>query len=194
MAVSKKTAAATAEKVENKEVQEATKPVEAKAPATKEATPKAAAKKVVRNAHDMIPCRSVTVGELTCESKKSKGIYYRWLNYDDIEEVEYQDLVALRSSRSKFLYNPQFIIMDDELAAEWGLTEVYSAFLGFDSPDELFSLPANQLAKKLKSAPQGLTESIKDVAGQYMREGRLDSLKVIDVLDKELGTDLKALL
>ena len=77
MAVSKKTAAATAEKVENKEVQEATKPVEAKAPATKEATPKAAAKKVVRNAHDMIPCRSVTVGELTCESKKSKGIYYR---------------------------------------------------------------------------------------------------------------------
>ena len=148
MAVSKKTAAATAEKVENKEVQEATKPVEAKAPATKEATPKAAAKKVVRNAHDMIPCRSVTVGEL----------------------------------------------MDDELAAEWGLTEVYSAFLGFDSPDELFSLPANQLAKKLKSAPQGLKESIKDVAGQYMREGRLDSLKVIDVLDKELGTDLKALL
>lgn len=194
MAVSKKAAAATAEKVENKEVQEATKPVEAKAPATKEATPKAAAKKVVRNAHDMIPCRSVTVGELTCESKKSKGIYYRWLNYDDIEEVEYQDLVALRSSRSKFLYNPQFIIMDDELAAEWGLTEVYSAFLGFDSPDELFSLPANQLAKKLKSAPQGLKESIKDVAGQYMREGRLDSLKVIDVLDKELGTDLKALL
>lgn len=90
MAVSKKTAAATAEKVENKEVQEATKPVEAKAPATKEATPKAAAKKVVRNAHDMIPCRSVTVGELTCESKKSKGIYYRWLNYDDIEEVEYK--------------------------------------------------------------------------------------------------------
>ena len=194
MAVSKKTAAATAEKVENKEVQEATKPVEAKAPATKEATPKAAAKKVVRNAHDMIPCLSVTVGELTCESKKSKGIYYRWLNYDDIEEVEYQDLVALRSSRSKFLYNPQFIIMDGELAAEWGLTEVYSAFLGFDSPDELFSLPANQLAKKLKSAPQGLKESIKDVAGQYMREGRLDSLKVIDVLDKELGTDLKALL
>lgn len=193
MAVSKKAAAATAENVENKEVQEAT--VETKASAKKEAAPKAtAAKKVVHNAHDMIPCRSVTVGELVCESKKTKGIYYRWLDYDDVEEVEYQDLLALKSSRSKFLYNPQFIIMDEDLAAEWKLDVVYSEFLGFDNPAELFTLPVNQLSKKLRTAPQGLKDSIKDVAGQFMREGRLDSIKVIDVLDRELGTDLKALL
>ena len=48
---------------------------------------------------DMIPCRSVTFGELLVTGPKTK-LLYSFANYNDITEIEFQDLQALRSTRS----------------------------------------------------------------------------------------------
>ena len=49
---------------------------------------------------ELIPCRSVTYGELLLTGTKSK-LMYVWANYNDVTEVEFQDLQALKSTRSK---------------------------------------------------------------------------------------------
>lgn len=188
MAVTKKAAAKTAE-TKNQTIQNTEA---ATVPETSAASP--VPEKRTYKSDDVIPCRSVTVGELICESKKHRSQMYRWMNYGDICEVEYQDLLAMRSMKSAFIYNPQFIILDEQLMNDWKLTEIYNQFLGFDNPDELFSLPSNELREKLKEAPEGLKSALQDMAGQYMREGKIDSLSVIKTLDEMLGISLQTLL
>lgn len=185
MAVTKKTAEKAAETKQNTVTETITEDV-----AVKET---AKAKRIYK-AEDVIMCRSVTVGELICESKKHRGQVYRWMDYGDTCDVEYQDLLAMKSMKSAFIYAPQFIILDEQLMNDWRLTNLYKEFLGFDNPDELFHLPANELREKLKNAPEGLKSALQDMAGQYMRDRKIDSLSVIEVLDEMLGISLRTLL
>lgn len=151
-------------------------------------------KKTVYSKDTMIPCRSVTCGELVCASKKNRNFLYTWSDYDDVCEVEYQDLVALRSMRSGFIFNPQFIILDDELVEEWGLNDLYSSFYGLDNPSEFFTKTADEMRAIVRSAPAGLKEAIKDHAAVRVKSGELDKMSIVKVIDEELNTDLKSLM
>ena len=76
---------------------------------------------------DLIPCRSITYGELLLTAPKSK-LLYSWSNYGDITEIEFQDLQALKSMRSSYIFKPRFIIEDLELVEQWNkdLGNIYS--------------------------------------------------------------------
>lgn len=154
-----------------------------KKPAVKEA------KKYAPN--DMVPCRSITYGELLLPGTKSK-ILYTWANYGDTTEVEFQDLQALKSTRSSYIFKPRFIIEDEELVEQWknDLGNIYDDIIAIDV-EAIFNLPANQLKAKLKKAPAGIQQAVKNVAGEKIMNGSLDSLAKIKVIDEILGTDLK---
>lgn len=139
---------------------------------------------------DQILCRSVTVGSLVCGSPKDKGRVYRWSGYGDEAWVDYADLVALQSRKSGFVYNPQFIIEDEQLVEEWKLDDVYATFYGIDNPAAFFKLPPAEIKARLNEAPKGLKEAIKSVAAQCVKNGTLDSLNVIKAVDVALGTQL----
>ena len=139
---------------------------------------------------DMIPCRSITYGELLLTGTKSK-LLYSWANYNDITEVEFQDLQALKSTRSSYLFKPRFIIEDDELVEQWGkdFGDMYNNIVDIDVED-LFKLPAKQFESKLKKAPRGVQMAVKNIAGEKILNGSLDSLAKIKAIDEILGTDL----
>ncbi len=140
---------------------------------------------------DMIPCRSITYGELLLPGTKSK-ILYTWANYGDITDVEYRDLQALKSTRSTYLFKPRFIIEDEELVEQWknDLGSMYDDIIATDV-EALFRLPAGQLKSKLKKAPKGIQQAVKNLAGEKIMNGSLDSLAKIKAIDEILGTDLK---
>lgn len=142
---------------------------------------------------DMILCKSVTYGELLLPGKKSKLLYI-WSNYGDTTEVEFQDLQALRSTRSAYLMNPYFVIEDEELLEQWPeLKNLYDKVAALDV-DNLFSLPINQFKKRLREIPIGFKDSIKNIAGEKIRNGSLDSIAKINALDEILGTELKLMI
>lgn len=142
---------------------------------------------------DMILCKSVTYGELLLPGKKSKLLYI-WSNYGDTTEVEFQDLQALRSTRSAYLMNPYFVIEDEELLEQWPeLKNLYDKVATLDV-DNLFNLPINQFKKKLRDIPIGFKDSIKNIAGEKIRNGSLDSIAKINALDEILGTELKLMI
>lgn len=140
---------------------------------------------------DLIPCRSITYGELLLTAPKSK-LLYSWSNYGDITEIEFQDLQALKSMRSSYIFKPRFIIEDLELVEQWNkdLGKIYSDIIEVDVED-LFNLPLNQFKAKLKKAPSGIQQAVKNVAGEKILNGSLDSLAKIRAIDEILGTDLK---
>ena len=142
---------------------------------------------------DMILCKSVTYGELLLPGKKSKLLYI-WSNYGDTTEVEFQDLQALRSTRSAYLMNPYFVIEDEELLEQWPeLKNLYDKVAALDV-DDLFNLPINQFKKRLREIPVGFKDSIKNIAGEKIRNGSLDSIAKINALDEILGTELKLMI
>lgn len=153
---------------------------------------KATTKKTVRKfaQDDPIMCRSVTYGELLLPGKKSK-LLYTWANYGDRTEVEYQDLQALRSTRSKYLNAPLFVIEDVELVEQWPeFKSLYNKVASVDA-DNLFALPINQFKKQLANLPDGFKDALKNIASAKISDGSLDSLAKINAMDEILGTDLK---
>lgn len=140
---------------------------------------------------DMITCRSVTFGELLMTGKKS-GLLYSWANHGDTTEVEYQDLQALKSTRSSYLFRPRFVVEDEELIEQWGkdFVKLYESIVNVDV-EALFKLTPAQLKSKLKSAPRGVQQAVKNIAGEKILNGSLDSLAKIKAIDEVLGTDLK---
>ena len=57
--------------------------------------------------------------------------------------------------------------------------------------DDMFKLPLNQFKSRLKKAPKGVQQAVKDIAGEKIINGSLDSIKKIQAIDEILGTDLK---
>ena len=174
------------EKLENDVVEEVES--EVKASKAKKPTPKEVRKYAPT---DMITCRSITYGELLLPGAKSKTLY-TWANYGDKTEMEFQDLQALKSTRSSYLFKPRFIIEDDELVEQWrgDLGKIYDDIIATDV-EAMFKLPANQLKAKLKKAPVGIQQAVKNLAGEKIMNGSLDSLAKIKAIDEVLGSDLK---
>ena len=161
-----------------------------------EVVKKTAAKPKTRkfDPNETFPCRSVCYGELILEGYKSK-ILYTWANCGDYADVEYQDLQALQSRKSRFLTDPLFIIEDEELVDHWGtlLKPIYSKIEEEDI-EQILKLTPAQLKKRLKSAPNGIKESIKTMAAAKIMSGELDSLNRIKAIDEVLGTELMSMI
>ena len=154
-------------------------------------TPKKTPRKFAQD--EMIPCRSVTYGELLYPAKKAQ-LLYTWANYGDVTEVEFQDLQALRSTRSQYLNDPKFIIEDEELLEQWPEFKKLYENVALIDTDKLFALPLNQFKAKLRNIPAGFRDSLKNVASAKILDGTLDSLAKINAMDEILGTDLKLLI
>lgn len=154
-------------------------------------------KKSVAKAHckydpdEQITCRSITYGELLIVGPKSK-LLYSWSNYGDTTPVEYQDLQALRSIRSAHLLKPRIIVEDEELIAQWGkdFENMYSKIVDVDV-EKILDLPLGKFKTALKNAPNGVQQAVKNIAGEKILDGSLDSLAKIKAIDEILGTDLK---
>lgn len=156
-----------------------------------EQTEAPAKKKVKKFApDDMIPCRSITYGELLLEGFKTKTLY-TWANAGDVTYVEYQDLQSLQSRKSRFLTDPLFIIEDEDLVESWSamLKPIYNKVEESDL-EELLKLPVSKLKNKLKASPDGVKTSVKSMAAAKILSGEFDSINRIKAIDEVLGTQL----
>lgn len=143
---------------------------------------------------DTIPCRSTCFGELILEGYKTK-LLYTWANAGDVAYVEYQDLQALQSRKSRFLTDPLFIIEDEDLVSQWSvmLKPVYDK-IDEDNLEEIMNLPLSKFKAKIKSSPDGVKNSIKRMAASKIHSGELDSIQKIKAIDELLGTELITLI
>lgn len=149
--------------------------------------------KRVYQATDMIPCKSVRYGTLMHVSKKS-GDIYEWADYGDVVDVSYGDLLALKSSKSKFLFAPWFLILDEQLVEDWKLTDIYTYYEDFEDVEEFLQAGAVTLRRRLPNAPQGYKDLIVHTAGEMLRRGTLDSIATIKAIDDVLGKNLADML
>ena len=147
---------------------------------------------------DMIYCQSVRHGTLT--HIDTNGIEYDWYGFGDIQMLPYKEIISLKSRKSKFLYEPWILIKDEDLMAredfQKDFADMYAAYDKFDytDPKEFFEQDISTIRKELKEAPNGLRDYIKWAANQYIKDGVLDRISVIRVIDEVYGTRLTDLM
>lgn len=143
--------------------------------------------------NDEIMTTSCTAGELIMIGRKT-GRYYSWANYGDKTPIEYQDLKAEQYiSGSQYIYNPLFIIEDDDflaLSENKKVAEVYEHILNAEDIDKIFNLDNISFEKTVNKLPKGIKNSLKAIAVERIQNGSLDSITKVKALDKILGTDL----
>lgn len=139
---------------------------------------------------DLIKCVSVTSGELLLEGKKT-GTLYSWADYKDIHEVAYGDLLSLKLSHSHYLYDPLFLIEDENLLEQWkDVHEVYRQVIQISDINNLFNYSLNDFVSELKKLPIGLKESVCTLAAEKIADGSFDSINKIKAMDEIFGTEL----
>lgn len=157
---------------------------------TKTRTSKATTKKFQPD--DLIPCRCVKGNTVIYVSTKT-GQRYEWNGFGDVNEVMYSDLASMKASRSSYLYDPKFIIEDEDLVKQWSsiLEPIYAAYVGKQNPLDFFKMDAEDLRKALTDAPLGLKDLLAAEASKLVRAGQFDSIAKLKVIDEVLGTQLQ---
>ena len=154
--------------------------------------PTPAKEKRVFHTDDIIICKSVTAGELIAKGKKT-GNTYVWAGYGDDAEVAYGDIQSWKSSKSSFIYAPQFLIEDEELLEERtyaDIKDLYNTLYKIGDIKALFNLDNKTFKKALDKAPLAMRTTIKSIATDMIKDGSLDSLDKITTIDKVLNTNL----
>lgn len=159
------------------------------------ATPAPAAEPRQFNQNDLILCRSVTAGWLGVSGKS--GQYYVFENFGDECEIEYQDLFALKSRRSNYIYAPLFVIEDEELLENprWkDVAQFYDEKVFSEDIDEVLNLPVSSFKKALEALPKGLAKALQVKVAEKIEDGSFDSLSKIKIIDEVYGTDFRNIL
>lgn len=140
---------------------------------------------------DMIPCRSMTNGPLYIMGTRS-GILYTWADYNDIQEMEYRDLMYLvRSPQNKEIYAPRIIIEDETIIAQnKNLAALYDSLYTAGDLRDIVKLPVKQMIDAIQNLPIGAKESFKGLISTMIDSHQLDSVQKIKAIDEIFGTRL----
>lgn len=136
-----------------------------------------------------IPVMNVTNGKLIYVSKKT-GSQWVWGSYGDVEYVEYQELLSMRSGNKAFLDEPFLIVLEDDVVNNLGLTKMYKNLNNLDSLDDIFRMNNKDFQEVIEKSPKGIVYSIVTKARQKVEDGTLDSMWKVNYLNTKFNTDI----
>ena len=141
---------------------------------------------------DMILCRCVRPNKVVFYSSKT-DTRYEFGGYGDVNEVDYSDLLKLKSSRSSVLFQPKILIEDEELREQWArdLDSVSHEYEGVYNTEELFKKTPDEFETFLRKASDSVKDLVRLCAVNLIRQEKLTDLRLIRILDDVLGTKYK---
>ena len=128
-------------------------------------------------------------GTLVYKSKKT-GERFIWEAFGDEQEIELAELKAAKNSYKAFFVNNWFLFDDPEIVEWLGMNQYYKHALNSASFDKLFEKTPDEIEKTINELSGGQKKSVAFRAKQLIAEGTIDSIKVINALEKSLSVEL----
>ncbi len=150
-------------------------------------TPKATRKQ--RDMNELVSVICITNRPLVYESKSQVGYRIEWGGFLEENWMEYKELINMRNSQRAFFTEP-WVICDWDVLVDLRVDSYYKNIIDLENLDELFQKSPENLEETLKIVPKGVRQLILDRAFELRREGRLDSISIIDTIEKTLNVDL----
>jgi hypothetical protein len=152
---------------------------------------KVEAKKQVKqiDRNQRVAVRSVTEGGLTYVSRAT-GLTTTWSSFGDEHWIDVEELIRMKSSQPAFLANPWVVIDDESIVEYLGLKETYEKIIPVDELELFFRKSPEEIQAVLKKAPKGTKTLVASKARKLVQSKELDSISVIDAIEKSLEIDL----
>lgn len=128
-------------------------------------------------------------GTLVYKSKKT-GERFVWSEFGDEQEMELNELKSARNSFKSFFINNWFLFDDPEIVEWLGVSQYYKHALTAKNFDKLFKKSPAEIEKTIEELSVGQQKTVAFRAKQLIEEGIIDSMKVINVLEKCLSVEL----
>lgn len=155
-----------------------------------------AAAKTVYTAKDVDMNQYITVkngypGKLVYVSKRT-GETFVWENYGDEQDMQLMELRNVRNTSKKF-FDHNWFVFDEEY--DWvidflGVRAYYNNIINLEGIDALFQKEPKQIEAELATLTNGQKRTIAYRAMEKVRDKEIDSLSVIEVLERGLGVAL----
>ncbi len=155
-----------------------------------EETPVEKPKKVIkrqRDLNEMIDVKCIVQGGLNFIT--STGLEVVWDKYGDTYPLEYKELLYMMNKFKRFFEEP-WVIMEEDVIKDLHATHFYKHLIDYEDIDSIFAKTPDQVKDLLSKVPEGTKRLIADRATDALRNGTLDSLKVVEVLQKALNIEL----
>lgn len=167
-----------------------------KAKASSASAQKATPQKAIYTAKDVdmnqyIPVKNGYPGTLVYTSKRT-GEKFLWDNYGDEQDMQLMELRNARNASKKF-FDHNWFTFDDEY--DWvidflGVRAFYNNIINLEGIDALFQKTPKQIEAELAKLTNGQKRTVAYRAMEMIRDKKIDSLSVIEVLEKGLGVAL----
>lgn len=130
-------------------------------------------------------------GQLVYVSKRT-GERFFWDGYGTEQDIQLMELRNVRNTAKKF-FEHNWFVFDDEY--DWvidflGVRAYYNNIINVEGVDALFKKTPAEIEKELASLSNGQKRTVAYRAMEMIREKEIDSLSVIEVLEKGLGIAL----
>lgn len=143
---------------------------------------------------DIDPNQYVTVrngfqGTLVYESPRTHEIFL-WEGFGTEQEMELRELKNAKNSKKKFFINNWFMFDESWIIDYLGVGQYYKHAISIDDFDNIFTMSPAQIKKVVSEMSAGQKKSVIYRAAQLIKEGEIDSRKVINALEEALGVEL----
>ncbi len=145
----------------------------------------------------MICLKNIASGKLIYVSKRQIGYKIEWEKPGDTNYIELGEFINLKNSDSRFVTEPWIRILEDdeiEILKYANIFKYYEEILGLNNVSDILKLDFNKFKKKFDKLPDGYKNSVVEQAAQMINNGELDSIKIKNYIEKEMGIELDILL
>lgn len=139
---------------------------------------------------DLIPCMSITPGEMFFIGGKTDELY-NFADLNDITEIEYQDLNYAARRKSNMIFKPNFIIKDDDFVKLFPqLEDIYAKLYSTEDLREILDMSANEISNLVPNLPTGAQDALKVLVMTQIDRGRYSDIQKIKAFDDIFNTDM----
>jgi hypothetical protein len=153
-----------------------------------EVTPKVPAKRTV-DRDEWVTLMNYTDGRVRFTSKRT-GAELVFSEFGQTDEIQVQDLIAMKNAHPRYLREPWLIVLDDDVVDYLGLSEIYDNILDAYEMENFFSLPVGKMEEVLTKAPKGMVQTVVSMAIKKIENKQLDSISTIRLIEKISGIEL----
>lgn len=137
----------------------------------------------------LIPVMSGVFGGLVHRSDAT-GQAWRFADFGQIDNIPYSELKRLHNLKPKVFKEAWLVILNDQIAEQFGYKEIYKNILTPQNIDSVFEQSADEIGKFLDNLPEGMKPTFFNRARGLYENNRLDSLAIINVIQNKLGVSL----
>lgn len=140
--------------------------------------------------NDLILCMSGVRGNMTFKSQLS-GFTIKTTKFGQTVKIPYKDLVYVHNISPNAFHEGHIIVLNEHLQEEFNLGNVYKNVITPNNIQKVLNLDSEDLSKFISDMPSGMKPALYDEARKMYRNGKLDSIRTVEAIEKEFGVSLE---